>query len=185
MPATKKLITAKKMSQFPIALSKLVPFSHVITLPLQPMKKIIESRKLLGVTKDAELKDLKSIYRNFMKDFHPDKIINDEVAKVVSEEKSKAFIEAYHLLVSVAPETHAQQLEKYTEVITASRIENFQYKNQTLIIDFIDGSSFEYFGVPKNIYNKFLNSSTPDRFARRHIYHEFVYRRVSKAAEPA
>lgn len=146
------------------------------------MKKIIESRKLLGVTKDAELKELKTIYRNFMKEFHPDKIINDEAEKLAAEEKSKAFIEAYHLLVSVAPETLAQQIEKYTEVITASRIENFQYKGQTLIVDFIDGSSYEYFGIPKNVYNKLINSSTPDRFARRHIYHEYVYRRVSKAS---
>jgi curved DNA-binding protein CbpA len=147
------------------------------------MKKIIESRKLLGVTKDAELKELKAIYRNSMKEFHPDRIINDEAAKLAAEEKSKAFIEAYHLLVSINPETHTQQLEKYTEVITASRIENFQYKNQTLIVDFIDGSCYEYFNIPKSVYNKLINSATPDRFARRHIYHEFVYRRVSKAVE--
>jgi curved DNA-binding protein CbpA len=149
------------------------------------MKKIIEARKLLGVTKDAELKELKNIYRNFMKEFHPDKIINDEAAKLEAEEKSKTFIEAYHLLVSIAPETHAQQLEKYTEVITVSRIENFQYKGQTLIIDFIDGSCYEYFGIPKSVYNKLVSSATPDRFARRHIYHEFVYRRVTKAVEMA
>jgi curved DNA-binding protein CbpA len=147
------------------------------------MKKIVEARKLLGVTKDADLKELKTIYRNFMKEFHPDKIVDDEAAKLAAEERSKTFIEAYHLLVSVAPETHAQQLEKYTEVITASRIQNFQYKGQTLIVDFIDGSSYEYFGIPKSVYNKLINSGTPDRFARRHIYHEFVYRRVSKAAE--
>lgn len=147
------------------------------------MKKIIESRKLLGVTKDADLKELKSIYRTFMKEFHPDKFVNDEAGRLSAEEKSKELIEAYHLLVSIAPETHAQQLEKYTEVITASRIDNFQYKSQTLVIDFIDGSSYEYFGIPGSLYHKLLNSDTPDRFARRHIYHEFVYRKVSKAAE--
>lgn len=147
------------------------------------MKKIIESRKLLGVTKDAELKDLKAIYRTFMKEHHPDKFVNDEAGKLAAEEKSKEFIEAYHLLVSIAPETHAQQLEKYTEVITASRIENFQYKGQTLTIDFIDGSTYEYFEVPKSVFNKLNSSDTPDRFARRHIYHEYVYRRASKAAE--
>lgn len=147
------------------------------------MKKIIDARKLLGVTKDAELKELKTIYRTFMKEYHPDKILNDDAAKLAAEEKSKTFIEAYHLLVSIAPETHAQQLEKYTEVITASRIENFQYKGQTLIVDFVDGSSYEYFGIPKSIYNKLINSATPDRFARRHIYHDYVYRKVSKAAE--
>jgi DnaJ-class molecular chaperone len=147
------------------------------------MKKIIESRKLLGVDKNVELKELKSIYRNFMKDWHPDKFQNDEAAKLDAEEKSKAFIEAYHLLVSIAPETHAQQLEKYTEVITSSKMVDFRYKSQTLLLNFADGSSYEYFGVPKSIYDKFLSSNTPDRFARRHIYHSFVYRKVSKAAE--
>jgi curved DNA-binding protein CbpA len=147
------------------------------------MKKIIESRKLLGVDKDVELKDLKTIYRNFMKDWHPDKFQDNPDGKLEAEEKSKAFIEAYHLLVSVAPETHALQQEKYTEVITSSRIIDFQYKSQTLQLNFADGSSYEYFGLPKNVYGKLLNSSTPDRFARRHIYHSYVYRKVSKAVE--
>jgi DnaJ-class molecular chaperone len=78
------------------------------------MKKIIESRKLLGVAKEVELKELKSIYRNFMKDWHPDKIQDDPQAKLHAEEKSKAFIEAYHLLVIIAPETREQQLAHYT-----------------------------------------------------------------------
>jgi curved DNA-binding protein CbpA len=146
------------------------------------MKKIIDSRKLLGVAKDADLKALKAIYRNFMKDWHPDRILDDPKAKLEAEEKSKAFIEAYHLLVSVAPETHANDLEKYSEVITSSRIVDFQYKSQTLKMNFLDGSSYEYFGLPKSTYEKLVNSDTPDRFARRHIYHSFVYRKVSKAS---
>lgn len=145
------------------------------------MKKIIESRKLLGVDKEVELRELKTLYRNLMKDWHPDKFQDNHEAKQQAEEKSKAFIEAYHLLVSVAPETHAQQLEQYTEVITSARMVDFAYKAQTLQINFNDGSSYEYFGIPHSIYNKFLNSDTPDRFARRHIYHSYIYRKVSKA----
>jgi DnaJ-class molecular chaperone len=147
------------------------------------MKKIIESRKLFGVDKAVELKELKSIYRNFMKDWHPDKIQDNPEAKLEAEEKSKLLIEAYHLLVSIAPETHAQQLEQYSEVITSSKIADFQYKSQTLQVNFTDGSSYEYFGIPKNIYGKLVNSEVPDRFARRHIYHSFVYRKVSKAMQ--
>ena len=147
------------------------------------MKKIIEYRKLLGVEKTAELKELKAIYRNFMKDWHPDKFQDNHEGKLAAEEKSKSFIEAYHFLVSIAPETHALQLEQYTEVITSSKIVNFQYKSQTLQVNFADGSSYEYFGLPKNIYGKLVNSDTPDRFARRHIYHSYVYRKVSKALE--
>jgi curved DNA-binding protein CbpA len=149
------------------------------------MKQIIEARKLLGVDKNVDLKELKTIYRNLMKDWHPDKIQDNELKKAEAEEKSKLFIEAYHLLVSVAPETHEQQLEKYTEVITASRIVDFHYKGQTLTVTFLDGSSYEYLGLPKNIYLKLINSSTPDRFARRHIYHSYIYRKVTKASEPA
>ena len=147
------------------------------------MKKIIESRKLLGVDKDVELKDLKTIYRNAMKEWHPDKIQDNVEAKLAAEEKSKAFIEAYHLLVSVAPETHEQQIEKYTEVITSSKMSDFQYKSSTLRVSFADGSCYEYFGLPRGIYQKLVNSDTPDRFARRHIYHSYVYRKVSKADE--
>jgi DnaJ-class molecular chaperone len=42
------------------------------------MKKIVEYRKLLNVDKTAELKDLKTIYRNSMKECHPDKFQGDE-----------------------------------------------------------------------------------------------------------
>lgn len=114
-----------------------------------------------------------------MKEWHPDKFQDNPSGQLEAEEKSKLFIEAYHFLVSVAPETHAQQLEQYTEVITASRIVDFQYKSQTLLINFADGSSYEYFALPRNIYLKFMNAEAPDRFARRHIYHSYVYRKVS------
>ena len=145
------------------------------------MKKIIESRKLLGIDKSADLKELKSIYRNFMKEWHPDKFVDNRDMQAEAEEKSKAFIEAYHLLVSVAPETHEQQLEQYTEVVNSTKISDFQYKSQTLRVNFADGSVYEYFGLPKNIYIKLTNSDAPDRFARRHIYHSFLYRKVTNA----
>jgi curved DNA-binding protein CbpA len=147
------------------------------------MKKIIESRKLLGIDKDADLKQLKVVYRNYMKEWHPDKFQDNHDLKAEAEEKSKAFIEAYHLLVSVAPETHEQQIEQYTDVVNSSRITDFQYKSQTLRVNFTDGSVYEYFGLPKNIYIKLTNSDAPDRFARRHIYHSFIYRKVTKATE--
>lgn len=56
------------------------------------MKKIIESRKLLGVDKEVELRELKTLYRNLMKDWHPDKFQDNHEAKLQAEEKSKAFI---------------------------------------------------------------------------------------------
>jgi curved DNA-binding protein CbpA len=145
------------------------------------MRRIVAARKLLGVEKVATLQELKTIYRTFMKEWHPDKIQDNPVAKEEAEQKSKAFIEAYHLLVSVAPETHELQREQYEETMNASRLVDFQYKGTTLQISFADGSSYEYFGLPKSVYNNLINSSAPDRFARRHIYHSYVYRMASKA----
>lgn len=152
-----------------------------LTIFAPEMKKIADYRKLMGVEKSTGLSELKSIYRNFMKDWHPDKFQHDEAEKLTAEQKSKEFIEAYHFLVSIAPETHALENEAYTAIINSSRIIDYQYKSQTLTVNFADGSVYEYFDVPKNIYNKMVNSATLDRFARRHIYHSFTYRKAVKA----
>jgi len=144
------------------------------------MKKIVDYRKLLGVTEAAELKDLKTIYRNLMKDWHPDKFQDNHEGKLEAEEKSKTIIEAYHFLVSIAPETRQLNLAEYSETTTKSNIADFDYKSQVLTVNFYDGSAYEYFDVPKAIYVKLVNADSPGRFARRHIFTEFVYRNINK-----
>jgi hypothetical protein len=144
------------------------------------MKLIDDYRKLLSVTKDAELKELKSVYRNLMKDCHPDKFANDEAGKLAAEEKSKLIIEAYHFLVSIAPETIAAGLEQYNQTIIVAGIEDFIFKSQKLSVTFTDGNTYEYFDVPKAVYVKLVNAPAQARFARRHIFNEYVYRSVNK-----
>ncbi|QKJ28591.1 KTSC domain-containing protein [Mucilaginibacter mali] len=148
------------------------------------MKKIVDYRKLLGVTKEAELQELKTVYRGLMKTWHPDKFNDNAEAKLEAEEKSKEIIEAYHFLVSIAPETTAQTLNAYTETINTG-ILDFEYKSQVLTFDFTDGNSYEYFGVPKAVYVKLINADSPGRFARRHIFSEYVYRSVSRLVASA
>jgi hypothetical protein len=143
------------------------------------MKKIIDYRKFLSVTETAPLAELKSVYRSLMKTWHPDKF-QDHAEKEEAEHKSKYIIEAYHFLVSIAPETRNQSLPAYVITTTTSAILDFEYKQQTLSIQFTDGSSYEYFDVPKAVYVKLVNADSPGRFARRHIYNEFVYRSVNK-----
>jgi hypothetical protein len=53
-------------------------------------------------------------------------------------------------------------------------------ENNVLYINFLDGNKYEYFGVPKNTYIKMINAESPSRFARRHIYNNFLYRSSSK-----
>ena len=143
------------------------------------MRRILNYRKVLGVNEGAHLQELKTTYRTLMKDWHPDKF-QDTVERQHAEEKSKKIIEAYHFLVSIAPETRTNTLEVYTETITNSGIVDFEYKAEILSISFEDGSVYEYYGVPKAIYVKLINAETPARFARRHIYQEYIYRSTSK-----
>lgn len=146
------------------------------------MRKIVEYRKLMGVDKAVTLSELKSLYRNFMKEFHPDKIQDNEELKLEVEEKSKKIIEAYHFLVSIAPETMEATLEDYNNTTATSQIADITYTGKRLRIDFQDGSGYEYFGVPENTYVKLVNADSQGRFARRHIYTSFLYRNVSKTA---
>ncbi|MBB6370274.1 KTSC domain-containing protein [Chryseobacterium shigense] len=145
------------------------------------MKKLGEYRKLLEVDKNVTLKDLKTIYRNTMKDSHPDKFINDEAGKLEAEEKSKSVIEAYHFLVSINPETQEKYKEEYTETITTSNIQDFYLEKSILTVQHLNGKMYEYIGVPRNTYIKMVNADSPSRFARRHIYGNFTYRKSGEA----
>lgn len=142
-------------------------------------KKIAEYRKLFDVSKTASLKELKAKYRGFMKDLHPDLIVDAE-ERHAAEERSKEIIEAYHFLVSIAPETQEKVKEEYLKTTSTSGILDYYFENGVLYIQFLDGNTFEYFGVPKQTYIKMVNAESPGRFARRHIYNAFVYRSASK-----
>ncbi|MFQ3172986.1 MAG: curved DNA-binding protein CbpA [Flavobacterium sp.] len=146
------------------------------------MKKIVEYRKLLNVDKTAELKDLKTIYRNSMKECHPDKFQGDEAGLKAAEEKSKQVIEAYHFLVSINPETTKLNLPEYTETINTATIKDYKFVEGRLIIDFSNGSVYEYISVPKATYVKMVNASSPGRFAKRHILNSFTWRKTLNQA---
>lgn len=144
------------------------------------MKKITDYRKLLGTTEVSTLTELRSVYKSLMKTWHPDRFNDNHEQKLEAEEKSKTIIEAYHFLVSIAPETREQSFAEYTITTTTSNIADFDYRQQTLTIKFLDGAEYEYFDVPRNVYIKLVNADSPGRFARRHIFNEYVYRSTSK-----
>jgi hypothetical protein len=87
--------------------------------------------------------------------------------------------------VSIAPETRDQSFADYTITTTTSNILDFDYQKQVLTIKFMDGTEYEYFDVPRNTYVKLVNADSPGRFARRHIFNEFVYRSTSKLVAQA
>ena len=144
------------------------------------MKKINEYRKLLGVKAPATLSELKSVYRGLVKEWHPDKHAPGSAEHEEAELKSKAIIEAYHFLVSIAPETKQAGLASYTETTNSAAVTKIEFENQVLEVCFSDGSSYEYFGVPKDLYMKLVYAPVPTRFVRRHIAHSYLYRQATK-----
>jgi len=149
------------------------------------MKRINQYKKLFGVEKEIELKALKKSYRNLVKEWHPDKFQNGDAMQEEAEIQSRKIIDGYHFLVSIAPETKAANLEEYTNTITNAGIEDYQHKGLLLEITFLDGNTYEYFGVTKQVFIKMINSGNLNRFAKRNIYPNYTYRKSKRTLEEA
>jgi DnaJ-class molecular chaperone len=145
------------------------------------MKRINEYKKLFNVESDIDLQTLKTTYRNLVKEWHPDKFTaNDELA-LEAEHKSRQIIDGYHFLVSIAPETIAANQEEHI-ASHDSGISDFKLKGQLLEVSFMDGSTYEFFGVSKNIFTRLINADKQLRFAKRNIFNSYLYRKAKKAA---
>lgn len=147
------------------------------------MKRIAQYKKLFGVDSEIELKALKKSYRNLVKEWHPDKFQNGHELQEEAEQQSRAIIDGYHFLVSIAPETLAANFDAYTETITHSGIADYQHKGLLLEITFNDGTTYEYFGVTKQVFIKMINSAKINRFAKRAIYSKYTYRKSKRLVE--
>lgn len=145
------------------------------------MKRINEYKKLFNVEHDTDLKTLKTTYRNLVKEWHPDKFTENDELAIEAEHKSRQIIDGYHFLVSIAPETIAANEEEHI-TSTDSGIADFKLKGQLLEVTFMDGSTYEYFGVSKNIFSRLINADKQLRFAKRNIFNSYLYRRAKKAA---
>lgn len=143
------------------------------------MKRINEYKKLFSVENEIDLKELKSTYRNLVKTWHPDKFQTGDEQAIAAELKSRQIIDGYHFLVSIAPETKASNLEAFNETI-ASPIIDWQHKGLVLELTFLDGNTYEFFGVDKALFIKFYQSDKLTRFAKRNIFNTFTYRKVKK-----
>ena len=139
------------------------------------MKRIAKFKKEFGVTQDTDLKELKSTYRKFMKEWHPDKFADDAEKLAEAEAKSKELIGGYHFLVSINAETHAANIEEYTSTTTQSGIEDFLYEKRVLEVRFKDGNTYEYFGVSDKVYAKLCNAPSAYRIGKRHIFNSYLY----------
>jgi DnaJ-class molecular chaperone len=149
------------------------------------MKHITEYKKLFNVEGPIQLAELKTNYRNLVKEWHPDKFLSGDDKAKEAEEKSRQITQAYEFLKSIAPETIAKDLDEYNAMLASSAMADFQHKKQILEVTFNNGMTYEYFGVPEKMYSKLCSSPTPFRFAKRNIFNAFPYRRAKREKEMA
>ncbi len=146
------------------------------------MKCINEYKKLFGIENEIELKALKKSYRNLVKEWHPDKFQEGHTLQAEAERNNRKIIDGYHFLVSIAPETTAANLPEFTTTIETG-ITDYQHKGFVLEITYAEGSTYEYFGVNKQVFIKMMQSNKLNRFAKRSIYPNYLYRKSRNSQE--
>lgn len=144
------------------------------------MKRINDYKKMFGVEKEVDLKQLKTTYRNLVKEWHPDKFLKGDEKAMEAELMSRKIIDGYHFLVSIAPETISANLDSYRETIN-SPIIDWQHKGMLLEVTFLDGNTYEFFGVNKALFIKLCQADKLTRFAKRNIFNTFTYRKIKKS----
>jgi len=145
------------------------------------MKRINEYKKIFEVEGDLNLKELKTTYRGLVKQWHPDKFQSEE-EKEEAGKVSLKIIDAYHFLVSIAPETKASNLEEFTSTITESQVADYYHKSMLLEVTFTDGNTYEFFGVNRKLFIKFVNSKSINNFGKRNIFNSYLYRKSKRAS---
>ncbi len=146
------------------------------------MKKIAAYRRLFGATATTPLAALKATYRSAMKDWHPDRVLDaDEATRAAAEEKSRAYATAYHFLLSIHPDTRVAGAAEYTQTMASTAVQEFFMDDEGVLhIHFADGTRYEYFGVPKAVFQKIVDAPSPPRAIRRHIGNAYVWRKVGE-----
>ena len=145
------------------------------------MKRIKQYKKLFGIEGSIDLKELKKSYRSLVKEWHPDKF-TDEVKKEEADVMSTQIIDGYHFLVSIAPETKEANLDAYKTTITEFQVADWHHKSMLLEVTFTDGNKYEYFGVSKILFGKFVSAKSMNNFGKRNIFNSFTYRKSMKAS---
>ena len=141
------------------------------------MKRISQYKKLFNIEQEIELSALKKTYRNLVKEWHPDKFQKGDDKAIEAEIKSREIIDGYHFLISIAPETKEKYLEEYTQISMSSGIYDLQHKGLLLEVTFNDGTTYEYFGVTRTVFQKLINSDKQMRFSKRNIFNSYIYRK--------
>lgn len=69
-------------------------------------------------------------------------------------------------------------MERYTVASSNIRSVGYDSQTQTLEVEFLDGSIYQYYGVPANLYDQMMQEQSKGRFLNAYIKHQYPYSRV-------
>lgn len=69
-------------------------------------------------------------------------------------------------------------MERY--LVASSNIASIGYdeSSQTLEVEFINGSIYQYYGVPQNMYDRLMEAGSKGKFLNTYIRNAYGYSRV-------
>ena len=69
-------------------------------------------------------------------------------------------------------------MERYS--VASSNVASIGYdeSSETLEVEFLSGAVYQYYGVPKNIYDQFMVDPSKGRFLHTYIKNFYAYSRV-------
>jgi hypothetical protein len=69
-------------------------------------------------------------------------------------------------------------VERYS--VASSNIASVGYdeSSQTLEVEFLNGSIYQYYGVPQNVYDQLMQAGSKGRFLNTYIRNAYGYSRV-------
>lgn len=132
--------------------------------------------RILEIPANSTENDVKKAYRKLMLKCHPDVVSKNEIDQDRANEFSKVINEAYTTL-----KKHLSSKDKYEKIfVKSSNIHSVLYDtfSSILTLEFKNGDIYYYYNVPESIYLDFLNAPSKGKFAHKHIYHVFKYRKV-------
>ena len=152
--------------------------------------------EILGVNKQSSKKEIKRAYRKLSMLWHPDKFSNDEEKFKNAHIKFIKIVEAYELLenyeppIIINPQKPADTAFKSTKKtktdgenigrikVKSSNVFAIGYSRTSKIlqVEFKDGSVYEYYEVPENIYEAFMGAASKGKFVRN--LYKYKYRKV-------
>lgn len=69
-------------------------------------------------------------------------------------------------------------MERYNVASSNIRSVGYDPQTQTLEVEFINGTIYQYYGVPENIYDQMMREQSKGRFLNTYIRNQYPYSRV-------